>query len=160
MMNNQDKNYQGLPKKSTLWIVATIWANIIIFFLILGLTSLLLRVSLIQLFGLIVAEILMGLIWILTLIFAIRLGVKSVLKKSIIKKEKIVKISIWVAVIPFVLITGILSFYFLKAAPLLSPEKLLILKKSFLRLWIEGILLSAIYFVITYYWSKKLTKNL
>lgn len=91
------------PTKSTIWIVATIWANIIIIAIIAGAGSFFLSTLLRLLFPdlinpAIVGYLIMFLIWAAT-IYAIRLGVKSVLKKSIIKKERIFKISLGVGLV-------------------------------------------------------------
>lgn len=140
------------PVKSTIWIVATILANIIIVLLIFAFASILLRGLFLQLFGLVVAGILIWLIGVAAIIYAIRLGVKSVLKKNLIKKEQIFKISLGVALIPFLTLTGISISVVLQKLPELTDVI------GFLRLFGFVFGVSLAYFGVTYYWCKKLIK--
>lgn len=150
-MNSQ--NISEKPIKSKIWIVGTIWANIIIVGLILSVVLRILNSLIPNLFGLSglifvkgwLWKMIMGLGFISTFVYAIRLGVKSVLKESIIPKEDVVKISVWVTMIAVILQLG-----------------LIILTFSFIGRWIDiSRLLEFIgadigYFVITYFWLKKL----
>lgn len=148
------------PTKSLLWIVATIWANIIIVFLLVGIALLLLRGLLIQLLGLDprLVGIFMVLVVIGAVIYAIRLGVKTVVKKSVITEDRIFKISLWVGLVDLFLRTGLLLLVFYIAwlpDPLIDlPEAI----KLLLFNWGITLLISFGYFGLTYCWCKKLIK--
>lgn len=151
------------PIKSTLWIVATIWANIIIIGLLMGLASILLHALFVRLFDSHIAGILIMLISIGVMIFAIRLGVKSVLKKSIIKKEKIFKISLLTGLIYLFLMTGLILLW-LVLLTVSPPLEIMLLGgwseviKMSLIMWGFSFLISLGYFGVTYYWCKKLIR--
>lgn len=150
------------PTKSMLWIVATIWANIIIIFLLVSIALIFLQPLLIE--NLDLGAHFVGIFTILLIIgatvFAIRLGIKTVVKKSIIEKKKIFKISFWTGLVDLFLRTGFLFF-----AYILLPYHRVILAggeeamtRRFLIIWIISFFISIGYFGITYFWSKKLIK--
>ena len=136
------------PAKSLIWIVATIWANIFIVSLILGMTWIFLRILLVQLFSPLVVVIFLILFFVGGIIYAIKLGIKSVLKKSVIKKERIFQISFWVVLV-YLFLTSIFLFF----------RDVLLQAGAFGDLDLSVIFLSSLaYFSITYYWCKKLIK--
>jgi len=146
-MNQEFANVSsGKPERGMLWIVGTIWANIIIVALIAILPILFLSSLLEGLINPVLVSVLNLLLFWGVAIFAIKLGVKSVLAKSIVKKEKILEISI---------LTGFI--FFLLSAILLLPS--LLNMGLMLYLLIASALISAIIYVgITYFWCKRLVK--
>ncbi len=137
------------PAKSIIWIVATILANIIIVSLIFGFASILSHSLFVRLFGTVIAGIFILLIGVAVTIYAIRLGIKSVLKKSIVRKEQVFKISIGVT-LPFFLFWGGMAISVILQYGL--PDI------CFLRLFGFGFGIPFAYFSVTYYWCKKLIK--
>jgi hypothetical protein len=140
------------PSKSKLWIVSTIWANIIIVSILLGLALKLLSLLIEKAFGLSGFLFLEGGIWpvlkslisISALVYAIRLGVKSVLKESAILQEDIKKISIGVVsvLVFFQLAIAVLVFVFAKAGFRLD-------------IYFDFLAADIGYFVLTYFWLHK-----
>jgi hypothetical protein len=147
-------NYQK-PNKSKLWIVSTIWANIIIVTIILVLALGFLKFLIAKLFGLSGILFTEGWFWqtlvlifsIFSFIYAIRLGVKSVIKESTILQEDIKKISIGVAMVAIVL--QLISAFFILAY--------LKINISFY-VYVDFIGINIGYFVLTYFWFQKLTQ--
>ncbi len=152
------------PEKSILWIVATIWANII--------GVLLINLVVISLIGLsdllyspvspvvsVIVPNLVLLFFLLSQIFAVRLGIKSVLAKSVIKKEKTLKISIGTGSVLFLALS---IFFFLFVVPMYGdhspPEISLITLILFMLGYFFAI--SLIYSGITYFWCTKLANEL
>lgn len=134
------------PAKSIIWMVATIWANIIIVFLIAVVAVILLG----QILGETRLSGLLGFIIIMSsLIYAVRLGVQSVLKASVIPQEQIFNIALGVGLVNFVLGTGLLLF----ANALLLPAEV----GMPLIAWASPLIMALVYFGVTYYWCKKLT---
>lgn len=178
-MNNSNNLERSV--KSAIWMVATILTKIIITFLIFVLIFVFIFLffevhlfNFFQLFGGIVGWVLIWLLFIATTIYTIRLGVKSVFKKSIIIKKQISKISFGVAVsvlILLVLITGIIIWkYILLLSEMPTPQPTIITPgmpepekpidifiEAFLIIWIFGLLTFVSFFVTTYYWFKKLS---
>lgn len=146
-MNNSNTEK---PTKSMIWIVATIWANIIIIGLIVTFAIMFLRPFLFQLFGPTITGFTIILFVTGSIIYAIRLGVKSVLKKSVIEKEQIFKISFGVSLV-FLFLVTILAFL------LLITDRMSI--GRFLGFGLFSFLVSLGYFGITYLWCKKLIKQ-
>ena len=153
------------PVKSTAWIVATIWANIIIIGLITFIVLLLLNFLFVLLFDfsifdILIGRILLALVIIGQWIYAIRLGVKTVVKKSVINKKKIFKVCLWVALIHLFLMTGLLFFGYIKmpVCEVILWGGIEEVRKDFLLVWVYFVLISLGYFGITYYWFKKLIK--
>ena len=146
-MNQEFTNASsGKIERGMLWIVGTIWANIIIVALITGLAIQLLLMLIGELGNHVVVSTLIPLFYLGMMAFAIRLGVKSVLAKSIIKKEKILKISIWVGALPILLSIGI-------------TETILMLAVNVKLIMILIIVTTAmVYAGITYFWCKRLVK--
>lgn len=139
----EPQNISEKPIKNRAWIVATIWANIIIVGLILGVLLTALSSFMSGTRGWL-WQIIMWLISISAFIYAIRLGVKSVLKKSVVPKEDIVKISIWVAMVAVIGQLGIIFWGFSLAGKWIVLNRLL----QFIRADIG-------YFIVTYLWLKK-----
>lgn len=150
-MNSQ--NISEKPTKSTIWIVGTIWANIIIVGLILVVVLLVLNFLISHLFGLPGLIFVEGWLWrvimwlasISAFIYGIRLGVISVIKKSAVLKKDIVKISVWVAMVAIVGQLGLIILNFSLTGTFIGISRLL-----------EFIGANIGYFVITYFWFKKL----
>jgi len=149
-MNQESMSVSSIkPERGMFWIVGTIWANIFIVFLIALLIAVLLSLFL---GGLIINPILVSVFTLLlywgVIIFAIRLGVKSVLAKSVIKKEKILKISVSTGFVFFLLAFTFLFLIYRTEASILSN----------LVLMVSVLVISAIYTSITYFWCKRLVK--
>lgn len=150
------------PIKSIKWIIITIWTHI--FGIALGIVIFLslLNALFVQLldiepyFNLI--KIFMKLVFVGAIIYAIKLGVKAVIKNSVIKKKKIFKISLWVGLIWLFFMAGL--WFLLSCFAWLSDPNidLSIAIKLFLTNLIYAFLVSFIYFGVTYYWCKKLIK--
>lgn len=151
-MNQNSTNQESIniavskPAKSIIWMVATIWANIIIVFLIAVLAVILLG----QILGETQLSGFLGFIIIMSsLIYAVRLGVQSVLKASVMPQEQIFNIALGVGLVNFVLGTGLLLF----ANALLLPAEV----GMPLIAWVSPLIMALVYFGVTYYWCKKLT---
>jgi len=150
-MNIQDNSQK--QNKSKIWIIATIWANVIIVTIIFIVLLIFLNFLIAKLFGLPGLLFTKGWLWkilvwigsISVFVYAIRLGVKSVLKKSVISQEDIIKISVGVAMVALILqfVFTILIILFLKMNPTLTS-------------YTQFIVADMGYFVITYFWCKKL----
>lgn len=156
------------PVKSTAWIVATIWANIIIIGLITFIVLLLLNFLFVLLFDfsifdILIGRILLALVIIGQWIYAIRLGVKTVVKKSVINKKKIFKVCLWVALIHLFLMTGLILLW-LVLLTVSPPLEIMLLGgwseviKMSLIMWGFSFLISLGCFGVTYYWCKKLIR--
>ena len=138
--------------KGKIWIVATIWENIIIVGIISGVSlfiiALLFRRFIVQIFATTIGKIFLQLAGLFISIYAIKLGVKSVLKKTSVDPQDIVKISVGVAIVPlFFQVIIILYRYFHVIA--MGPGIIEFLKFIFS---------DVIFFAITYFWFKVLTK--
>ena len=147
-MNSQNiPNLNQKPAKNKIWIIATIWANIVIVGLILVVILQFLNVFLHQFFITIIGQALLWLIGIFVFVYAIRLGIKSVLKKTVIIKEDVIKISVGVVMVAviFQLVFIVLGLIFLEIGPTLNR-------------YLEFIGADILYFIITYFWCKKLIK--
>lgn len=148
LQNNSQKQ-----SRSKIWIIATIWANIIIVVIILTVVLMFLNFIIAKVFGLSGLLFTQGWLWktliwvssISAFVYAIRLGVKSALKKSVILQKDIIKISVGVAMVTVALqlIIILLSFSFLERGPTLTR-------------YLQFIGANIGYFVITYFWCKKL----
>jgi len=150
---------QNKPSKSITWIVATIWANIIIvsiifvviFFIISFLINSTGSVILLKLY--LRGNLLVWIFYLLVLaseIFGIWLGVRTVLKRSSVKHEDHIKISIITGLVAptIVIILAILSF-------ILVPRSYLHLTFTFSQI-LQLLFSAACIGLITYYWLKKL----
>jgi len=143
----EPQNISEKPTKSKIWVIGTIWANIIIFGLILVLVLQILNLFLHQFLNTIFGQILLYLIGIGTFVYAIKIGIKSVLKKTFISKEDVIGISFGVVLIPIILqvaVTG-LGLIYLEKGP------------STIRIF-EFIIADIGFFFVTYFWCKKLIK--
>jgi len=141
----EPQNTSAKPTKSIVWIVQTIWVNIIIVGLIFAVIVTALS-SFIPGTGGQFWQIIIWLASISVSVYAIRLGAKSVLKKSIIPKEDIVKISIWVAMVAVIGELVLIALGLVIIGELVEPTRLL-----------EFIGADVLYFAITYFWLKKLS---
>ena len=135
--------------KSKAWIIGTIWANIVIVGLFLGIILLILGGPIIQLFSETAGVVLIWLITTSGLIYATRLGVKSVLKEAIINPKEIIKISAGVTLLPIILQIGLIMYGYFHFA--IWPE---------LTTYIEFTFANIILFLATYLWLKKLSQTI
>jgi len=160
-MNQESMNLSsGKLERSMFWIVGTIWANIIIVFLIVAVFMGFFFMLAPQIpIYVIVGQLLYLLLPWGVIIFATRLGVKSVLAKSIVKKEKILKISILTGLIAFLLPTIFYSILFLGFYLTAGDGtgfrgglwQCLLLAYVF-------VVIPMIYAGVTYFWCKRLVK--
>jgi hypothetical protein len=140
------------PSKSKLWIVSTVWANIIIVSIILGVALKFLSLLVEKVFGLSGFLFLEGRMWpilefiisVSALVYAVRLGVKSVLKESSVLQEDIIKIGAGVV--------SVAVFFQLFIAILIS-----VFTKTGFRfdIYFDFLAIDIGYFVLTYFWLHK-----
>lgn len=153
-MDQESTNPPALkPTKSVAWMVAIIWVHIIIALLIATFVLVLLG----QFLGGALLYSLLGLIIMAgALIFAIRLGIKSVLKVSAIAQEQIFQISLGVSLVYFGLVTFGLLTGSLLLPFLISTFFFPVEIKISLVDWMIPMALTLVSFGATYYWCKKL----
>lgn len=113
-----------METKSTLWIVATIWANIII----VGIIASIATPIIFRALSLSVHQVVPGIILLLSSLFSIWLGVHSVRKKSIITESRFLTISFGVMSVSAILQLAIMAFvYTQKVAIIPDVSKILIM---------------------------------
>jgi len=146
--NMESQNISEKPIKSTIWIVGTIWANIIIVTLIVIVTLSILNVFISRLFGesewIFFWRLIIFLLFIFNFIYSIKLGVSSVVKKSVILKENIIKISAWTTIVAVI---GQISLIIITLLAGRSVDPLIILPFT---------IINAGYFIVTYFWFRKI----
>lgn len=144
----------GKPERSMLWIAGIIWLHIIVIYLIVSFSITPLLVFLREfVLGYDLTSILIGLFNLGIIIFSVKLGVKSVLAKGTINKEKILNISISTGLF-FFLWTG--SFFLVHIIDMGSFDAF---NSWVTDPWVSTLLAGTIACTgATYFWFRKLVK--